>query len=58
MDKTLYTKAQAFLKEHVETALLKEFNDTTKHSAGKMQSEFLLNKQGFKESYDNQELLE
>jgi len=44
--------------EKEETALLKEFNDTTKHSAGKMQSEFLLNKQGFKESYDNQELLE
>ena len=44
--------------EKEETALLKEFSDTTKHSAGKMQSEFLLNKQGFKESYDNQELLE
>ena len=37
---------------------VKEFNDTTKHLGGKMQSQFLLDKQRFKDSYDNQHLLE
>ena len=58
MDKTLDTKEQAFQKEHVEIVKNQKKPVNRIHSAGKMQSEFLLNKQGFKESYDNQELLE
>jgi hypothetical protein len=40
-----------------KTALLKEFNDTTKQLAGKMQSQFLLVNKDF-DSCDNQELFE
>jgi len=40
-----------------KTALLKEFNDTIKQLAGKMQSQFLLVNKDF-DSCDNQELFE
>ena len=39
--------------EKEKTALLTEFNDIPKHLAGKMQSQFLLDKQRLNDSYDS-----